>query len=197
MIITASQTDYENPPAGVHPARCYRLIDLGTQKSTFQGETKSTRKLLLSFELLSEEPTERMSDGRPFSVSRRFTQSLGDKAALRKFIESWRGRAFTPEELAQGFDISRILGAYGLVNLVQTERDGREYVNIASISPLPKTMPKPTGENEPILFDLSKPDWAVFDTLSDRLKEQISESPEYQAARQMPAAASVTVDDEF
>lgn len=197
MIITASNDSFEMAPPGVYTARCYRLIDLGTQKSTYQGETKSARKLLLSFELLSDEPTERMSDGRPFSVSRRFTASLGDKAALRAFIESWRGRALTQEEITAGFDIGRIVGVYGLLNLVESERDGRTYSNIASISPLPKAMPRPEGENPATLFDMAAPDWAVFDALSDRLKEQISDSPEYKAARQAAPASMATADDEF
>lgn len=197
MIITASNDSFEMAPPGVYTARCYRLIDLGTQKSTYQGETKSARKLLLSFELLSDEPTERMSDGRAFSVSRRFTVSLGDKAALRAFIESWRGRALTQEEITAGFDIGRIVGVYGLLNLVESERDGRTYSNIASISPLPKNMPRPEGENPSTLFDMAAPDWAVFDALSDRLKEQISDSPEYKAARQAAPASMATADDEF
>jgi len=197
MLITAQATDFENPPAGVHAARCYRLIDLGSQKSTYQGETKTARKLLLSFELLSDDPTERMSDGRPFTVSRRFTQSLGDKAALRHFVESWRGRAFTPEELAQGFDVNKLLGAHAFLNLVETEREGRDYTNIASISPLPKGMTKPEGVNAVQLFDLSAPDWAVFEGLGDRLKEQISASPEYKAATQTkPPASSDTFNDD-
>lgn len=188
MIITASKTDFENPPAGVHVARCYRLIDLGTQKSTYQGETKSARKLLLSFELLGDE---RMSDGRPFTISRRFTASMGDKAALKTFAEAWRGKNLTTEELAAGFDLSKMVGAFGLINLIETERDGRTYSNIASISPLPKAMPRPEGENPAAVFDFSNPDWAVFDALSDRLKEQISESPEYKAAKQTPQAPVV------
>ncbi len=197
MIISSTATDFENPPAGVHAARCYRLIDLGTQKTEYKGEIKSARKLLLSFELLSDDPTERMSDGRVFTVSRRFTASLGDKAALRHFVESWRGRAFSPEELATGFDLNKLLGVYAFLNLVETEREGKQYTNIASISPLPKAMPKPAGENPAALFDLSAPDWAVFDGLSERLQQQISESPEYTAARQMAPAAPVTANDKF
>jgi len=194
MIIAASQNEFENPPAGVHIARCYRLIDLGTQKSTYLGEVKNSRKLLLSFELLGDE---RMNDGRPFTISRRFTASMGDKSALKAFAEAWRGRSFTPDELAAGFDLSKMVGAFGLLNLMDTERDGRTYSNIASISPLPKTMPRPEGENPAATFDFSAPDWAVFNELSDRLKEQISASPEYKAARQAAPVASDIADDEI
>ena len=40
-----------------------------------------------------------MPDGKPFLVRRRYTASLHEKSALRKDLESWRGRAFTNVEL--------------------------------------------------------------------------------------------------
>ncbi|MHA1379626.1 MAG: hypothetical protein ACTSRG_14730 [Candidatus Helarchaeota archaeon] len=35
--------------------------------------------------------------------------SLHAKATMRKFLESWRGKKFTKEEL-EGFDLQKILG---------------------------------------------------------------------------------------
>lgn len=175
MKLTVNTTTFEAAPAGVHIARLWRIVDLGTQTTDYQGKQTASRKLLLSFELLGDD---RMSDGRPFTISRRFTASLSDKAALRAFIEQWRGRRFTDAELAEGFDVARLLGQYGLLNLTETERNGNAYTNIASISPLPKGMPKPEGVNAPVMFDLSNPDWNVFDGLSERLKEHIAASPD-------------------
>lgn len=178
MIISASQT-FESAAAGVYPARLYRLIDLGTQTGDYQGKPTKARKLLLSFELLGED---RMTDGKPFTISRRFTASLSDKAALRRFINQWRGKALNDDEV-KAFDTSKLLGVYGFVNLTESTRDGKTYTNIASISPLPKGMPKPEGVNALQLFDLSAPDWSVFEALGERLQEQIAASPEYQAAQ--------------
>lgn len=183
MILTSTASSYESAPSGVHPARLYRLVDLGTQHTDYQGQAKQSRKLLLTYELLGDE---RMSDGKPFAISRRFTASLSDKAALRAFLEQWRGKAFTDAELSQGFDLKRLLGQFCLLNLTESERDGRHYTNIASISPLPKGMPKPEAVNDAQLFDLNAPDWSVFEQLSERLQEQIAASPEYKA---LPAAA--------
>ena len=178
MIISA-QTAFESAAAGVYPARLYRLLDLGTQTGDYQGKPTKARKLLLSFELLGDE---RMADGKPFTISRRFTASLSDKAALRAFINQWRGKALSDDEV-KAFDVSKLLGAYGFVNLTESTRDGKSYTNIASISPLPKGMPKPEGVNALQLFDLSAPDWNVFEALGERLQEQIASSPEYQAAQ--------------
>lgn len=35
-------------PAGSYLARCVRLVDLGTQTTDYQGETKTARKVLLA-----------------------------------------------------------------------------------------------------------------------------------------------------
>jgi len=180
MIISASSNSFESAPAGVHTARLVRLTDLGTQAGEYQGKPTKARKLMLTFELLSED---RMNDGKPFAISRRFTASLSEKAALRGFINQWRGKALTDDEVKAGFDVNKLLGAYCLLNVTETERDGKTYMNIASVMPLPKGMPKPEGVNPLQLFDLAKPDWNVFDGLSERIKDTIMTSPEYQAAQ--------------
>jgi hypothetical protein len=41
-------------------------------------------------------------------------------------------------------------------------------------------MTLPGGHNEVVFFDLEDPDWTVFESLSQGLKDAISQSPEYQ-----------------
>ena len=41
------------------------------------------------------------------TISATYTLSLGERSNLRKMLESWRSRAFTPEEL-QGFDLEKV-----------------------------------------------------------------------------------------
>lgn len=180
MSLTVSEagTGFEKCPEGTYPARCYRLVDLGSQQTEWQGQKKLSRKILIQFEVLGDE---RMSDGRPFQISKRVTASLGEAAALRKMLESWRGKAFTGDEL-RAFDLTKLLGAFALINVVHTEKNGRTYANLAGIMPLPKSMPKPDPVNDLLHFDLTAPDWEVFDGLSDGLKAAIQMSPEYQAA---------------
>lgn len=190
MALTIAHTDspeFELPPAGATAARCCAVIDLGTQQGTYQGETKAQAKLLLSFEL-----TETRSDGTPHRVSRRMTASLHKKAQLRAFLEQWRGRPFTDEDL-RAFNVGKLLGGAALLNLVHVERAGKQYANILSVSPVPKGMSAPELREAPTLFDLSAPDWQVFAGLSSRLQETISASPEYQAqAARMPKSVSMT-----
>jgi hypothetical protein len=176
LTVSESKTgNFEMPPSGPIAARCSKLIDLGTQESTYEGETKHQRKLLLSWEL-----AEVRTDGTPFVISRRFGLSLHEKAALRGFLQAWRGRPFTAEELA-GFDLRRLLAAPCLLNVMHTQRNGKDYANIASISPLPKGMEAPALSGSPLAFDIDADDApAILESLSDNLQATICASPEWQ-----------------
>ena len=81
--------NFEPAPAGTHVAICYRVIDLGTQESVYNGEKKSARKVLISWEL----PNEEKADGKPFVISATYTWSMHEKSTLRKTLEAWRGAA--------------------------------------------------------------------------------------------------------
>ena len=177
LTISENQTaSFELPPAGPTAARCCRLIDLGTQQGAYQGETKWQRKILLTWEL-----AELRNDGTPFQVSRRFGLSLHEKSSLRAFLEAWRGKAFTVKELL-GFDLRRLAGAPCLLNLVHAERAGKQYANIASISPLPRQMTAPTLSAAPVVFDIDDPDThPALLVLSESLQATIEQSPEWQA----------------
>lgn len=189
MSLTVSENSsasFEPAPAGAHPARLSRLIDLGSQPTSFDGKERLQPKVLLQWELLIPERTD---DGKCFSVSKRYTPSLHERSALRKDAESWRGRPFTPDEAA-GFDLRRMLGAVALLNVTLVERQGRTYANVASLMPMPRGMQHPPGTETPLAFDLSAPDWDVFEKLGPRIQEQIRNSPEYQAIPAIRDAAA-------
>lgn len=180
MILTDTGGAAFTPcPAGSYLARCVQLIDLGTQTSNFEGQTKRSRKVLIAWEILDDEC--RRDDGQPFILSKRFTQSLHEKAALRKTLASWRGRDFTPVEL-KGFDLGTVLGKDAFLSVIHTDKEGKTFANIAAVMRPPKGMTCPEGcGNEPLQqWDMNEPDWAVFATLPPRLVEQIETSPEYQ-----------------
>jgi len=187
LTLTESTATFELPPAGPQAARCIRLIDLGSQPTEYQGEVRNSRKVLLTWRL-----SERRSDGEVFTVSRRFTASLHEKSALRAFLKAWRGRDFTPDELA-AFDLRKLLGAPALLNLAQSQRNGRDYVDIVSVSPIPKGMqaPPPLGDSEGVLFDISdRTTHHHLQDLSERLQEQIKDSPEWRALNTAAISAS-------
>ena len=173
-------TDFKPCPDGNHVAVCVRVIDLGTQKTEFQGQTKTQRKVLVTWEI----PDEKMEDGRPFTVNKKYTFSSHEKSNFRKDLESWRGVPFKDSDFGPGgFDVKNLLGVGCLLNVVHNEKNGNTYANIASIARLPKGMNAPAPENQIVYFSLDNPDWAVFEGLSDSLKKIIAESPEYHEAR--------------
>lgn len=170
--------DFSPAPSGTHKAICFRLIDLGTQRSEYKGQIKMQHKILIGWEL----PDEHMDDGRPFTIFQRYTYSSFDRARLRQDLEAWRGKAFQDSDFGPGgFDIRNILGKGCMLSVVHNENSGITYANLHSISALPKGMT--TGEPEnaieylSLLPDRFEPE--IFASLSEGLQNTIRQSPEY------------------
>lgn len=193
--------DFKKVPPGVYVARCFSLIDMGTQITDGQYGTKEQHKIRIGFEVFGEDdngvPLTITLDGKdmPLTISKTYTMSLHEKAGLRKDLAAWRSRDFTEEE-AKGFDISKLLGVYCMLNVTTSENNGKSYTNIAGITPLPQALKnaKPEAVHELIAFDLDNPDWAVFQGFHEKLQETIKQSPEFAQAVSM---ADVPTDSEF
>lgn len=175
-----SENTFELPPAGTFPAVCTRIIDLGTQQTTYKGQPKTQHKIMLSWELVDDDA--KMTDGRRFMVSQRYTWSMSEKATLRKHLEAWRGKPFVDADFGpEGFNLKNVLGKACLLQIVREESGGKDYANIAALVKLPKGTPEPKPEGDlvylwldPDLFDRD-----VFGKLSDYMQETIKKSPEY------------------
>ncbi len=171
--------DFKPTPEGQHVMVCSRVIDLGTQESNFNGETKHQRKVLIVWEL----PNERTEDGKPLMHSEKFTWSFHEKANLRKTLEAWRGRRFKEEDFAgppNGFHIKNVIGVpcYGQI-IHETGGNGKTYANLSSVMAFPgKRDEWPKVEGERLFLDLDDFDRATFDKLSDYWKGVIQNSPE-------------------
>lgn len=179
--------DYKQLPAGTHLARCVRIIDLGTQTSTYKGETKTRRQLMFTWEI----PGELMDDGRPFTASKFYTASLSEKANLRKDLESWRGKAFAESDLV-GFDLTKILNAVCMLSIVEGD-NGKTKVN--GVMAAPKGTSLPLATNEVYSFDLDVWDQDTFNKLSDGVKRMVMESAEYKQMMAADAEVGQWVDD--
>jgi hypothetical protein len=186
--------DFKRVPAGVHIGRCYKLIDLGTQEVVWEGQTKLQDKISIYWELHGEADDGTpltTDDGEPLTIFSTYTMSLGKKAKLRADLESWRGRPFADEEL-KGFDISNLIDAYCMVNVVQTTKEGKTYSNVQSLTPLPsalrKNKPDPVLDN--VVFNLDEFDEDIFETFHDKLKEKINASMQRQG--KMPGSPELS-----
>lgn len=179
-------SNFKMIPAGNYIARCYSMIHIGTIEEEFKGEKKMLNKVRLSWETPTELTVFKEENGeQPFSISKEFTLSLHEKATLRKFLESWRGKSFTEDE-AKRFDISKLLGVACMVNVIHKQSaTGKTYAEISSVSAMPKGVICPDQINKSVIFTITQPEWDVFDKMPDFLKDKIKKSQEY-AAIQMP-----------
>ena len=171
-----SGADFAPLSSGSHAARCYAVVDLGTQKTEFKGEVKYGPRVRISWEVCGE----RMSDGRPMTISKEYKSSLHEKSKLREDLEGWRNKKFSEAELA-GFEGKQLIGKTCLLSVMHTERDGKTYANVAGVASLPRGMEAPAAENEPLFLDLENFDDAVFGKLTKYTQQTIERSPEFAA----------------
>jgi hypothetical protein len=166
--------DFEQVPAGTFAARCYQIIDLGHQTFEWKGEAKVAPKVRITWGL-----NEPMKDGRPFSISKEYTASIGEKANLRKDLEAWRNRKFTAQELSN-FSLENVLGAPCMIGIVHVpSKDGtKTYANLGSIMALPKGMECPELVNPAVKFDIGTFDQKVFESLTNYVQKKILMSKE-------------------
>lgn len=181
-------TTMELIPQGVHVARCVSVIDLGTQKIKFKDQEKDVHQVRFEFELPNETYTftdKETEEEKTWTriTGRNFTVSLNGKATLRKFLESWRGRKFTQEEL-DGFNLGKVLGKTCQLQIIHSD-DGK-YANIENALPLMKGIEVPESDREQLMFSIEEDekgnptgfDQDVFDKLPEWQQEKLMESKE-------------------
>lgn len=170
--------DFEQPPVGTHAARCIRLIDIGTQHGEYQGQPTVRRQCIIMWELCNELMTHGEAAGKPFVVTKFYTQSLGEKANLRRDLTSWRSREFTDEERA-GFDARAILGKPCMLAVALNEKN---KAVVTGVMALPKGMVVPEQINPSVYFSLDPDQFNnhVFEGLSEGIQKLIKASDEWE-----------------
>lgn len=174
-------SNYEIVPSGNYVARCYSMVQLGTILETIPGKgQKLLNKVRITWELPNKKKEFKPGEGlKPFSVSKEFTISMNEKANLRKFLEGWRGKAFTAEQ-AKVFDITKLLGKECMLNVIhKTSGAGNQYADLSSASALPEGMTCPPQINPNFEFSFDPYDEEKFKMLPDFLKEKVATSKEY------------------
>ena len=181
-MIKASSTGggFVPAPEGTHVARCYSLVELGTQPGMKQG--KWSRKIRIAWEL-PEEITETEDGKMPMVVGQTYTISLNEKATLRRDLESWRGRAFTTEEL-KGFDLCALLGKPCMLTIVHVDKDGNKRAKINSVSKLPKSVTCPPQVHPNQEYTVDQGPGGCFHQLPEWIQTIISECKEWNSAGQ-------------
>jgi|SRR5579872_5711184 len=174
-----SGSDFKKVPEGTHIAVCNMVVDLGLQPSPYGPK----HRIFFRWEI-PDERTEWEKDGQtmegPMTIGTTLSASLSKKATLRGFLESWRGKQFTKEEL-EGFDVFAVLGKSCQLQVIHEKADnGNVYANIKGCMSLPKGLRPPQAENPLLRYspdepgDYNKlPEW-----LRTKIDNQVSETPE-------------------
>ena len=182
FVHESSGGNFTPPPVGTHVARCFKLVDIGTQHGEYQGKP-TTRVQHLAFFELPNELVQTDEGERPAIATKFYTTSMNEKAAWRNDLEGWRGQAFTDEDLAQ-FDNEQMLGCPCMLSIVATTKsDGTKGAKIASVVALPKGMECPPQVNKSFSFWMDDFDEDEFNKLSDGIKKLIMRSDEYAAIK--------------
>ena len=175
--------DFTPMEAGMYVARCVQMIQIGTVTEMIQGKEKTLHKVRFGFEFPTELKVFKEENGeQPFFLSKEYTLSMHEKATLRLHLETWRGKKFTEEE-SKSFDVTRLLKVPCMINVVHkvSDKTGKTFAEIGSISPLMKGMVCPEQINKTSLLCYDEFDYELFKTLPDFLKDKIRKSVEYQA----------------
>jgi hypothetical protein len=200
-FVVGGSTFVSNPlEARVYLGVLIGIYDIGTQDSTYLGKVTKKRKGILLWELVGERVSGTdQSTGeewdRPRTLSKRYTLSMGDKAALRRDVEAVQGKRMT-KEVAAAFDISSLLGLNAQLQVTQRQEGEKVYndihtlmatmkghVNVEPESPCGwfhfRTVPE-GAVLDASLFPESMPKWAV---------EKAMTSPEWVALGGQPPQA--------
>jgi hypothetical protein len=147
LLITTENMESDDIPTGDVPARCYQVYDLGLQASP--DNQTGRREVVVLFELDALR-----RDGKPFTISKRFTASMHPKASLRKFIEAWRGRPYLDEEV-QRYELEQLVGKYAVLTIaLKPTASNRLWKDIFNI--------RPRGETKPFMTRMAPgyvPEW--------------------------------------
>lgn len=195
--------DFDPVPEGSHLAVCDMFVDLGIQETNYNGQVKQQHKIYLRWQIPSlrlKYEKDGVEHEGPMAIGSKFTLSLHEKASLRKILQSWRGRAFTPDELRK-FDVTTVLGAPCLITVTHEPKDGGGvYANVGAVAKLPPGVPAPTIDGETLIYDADN--LGNFEKLrpwlQDAIKAQkLEESPPEPRGEQQPAYAALDDDVPF
>lgn len=133
-----SESKFKPHPEGQFLAQCVDTIDLGERPESFTGKpTKLAHKCAIVFR--TGERNE--ETGEYIDVAREFTVSMGDLANLRKFLEQWRGKPYTPEQIEEGVPLHKLTGNHALVTVAhKVSGQNRTYANITACVGVPKQL---------------------------------------------------------
>lgn len=174
-VAKESGGNFTPAPEGTFVARCFGVISLGTQHSPNFADSF---KVMIMWELPSE--TFQL-DGKetPMVIQKEYTLSLSKKANLRRDLESWRGRAFTEDEL-KGFAVEKIVGQPCMVTIAhKTSGQGKLYASVSAVTKLLKGVQAGEQFHANVHYEVEHGRNKVFDSLPEWIRKKIEACEEW------------------
>lgn len=171
---------------GVYVGTCYLIADIGEQYNQLSDSWRPN--LMIGWEINGETYT---VDGveHPKTISNFYANSLHEKAKLRKDLECWRGKKFTPDEL-QGFDVSSMLNTGCQLQIAhKTKADGSVRAYINAIMALPKAT-KIDKATQTIVYDIDTATDEELEKMPKIVQIMVEKSRQYQFKQQQKEYAN-------
>lgn len=139
VMAQQTQAKFNPHPEGQFVAQCIDVISLGKRVEDYPGRPKRVvPKVAVLFRTgsLGE-------DGQPIDIGAEFTVSMNEKAALRAFLESWRGKSYDDATAQSGVPLHKLVGNFALISVEHKKAgSGRIYGKIKSVTPVPAGLAK-------------------------------------------------------
>ena len=133
MKFPTQEKRYDPAPEGLFQAVCVDVVDRGMIPG-FQGKLQHKVDLFWELDKTNDK------SGKPFRVMRRFTLSANEKSSLRKFLESWRGKRFSEDEI-NSFDLDDLIGKNCQLQIAHdVKADGKVYDSVQVAIPIRSDM---------------------------------------------------------
>lgn len=174
MSLPRKMPTYDTLPTGLHIARCFGMLEIGSVQSTFNGKTSINPKAIAQFEILDWHD----SYGNTPVVNHFYTVSGHPKAKLRQAMEMLNGKSFTDTEL-DVINASWMVGQYCMINISHVEANGFVNPKITAVLAVPPSTVLPDPVNVDQVFSVTTPDLSVFNELPIWVKRMIKSSPEW------------------
>lgn len=165
-------------PEDNYPAVLVAVVDLGIQRSIYNGEEKWLPQVYLAWELTGEEKPGR--DQGNYILGRHYTASLNPKATLVAIINGMGVKI--PED--GDFDFHSLLGRPCCVQVTHDAKGERTYMRIGGISKPPKGVVVKPSTLDPVYYEIPAdpevesifdcPDWMPWH-FGKNLTEVVSE----------------------
>lgn len=169
---------------GSHFARLVQVIDLGLHANTFDPAKAPSRKVNLTYELVTNFMKD--ADGNEDETKPRW---VGEDMALCSLQadlakSTKRIMALDPKGEYKG-DLTKMIDTPCIVTIAHnlSKDKTKVYSNVSNVSPAPKGMPVPPLKNAPRVFDLDDPDLEVFQQLPSFIQDKIKANLEFRGSK--------------